>query len=89
MGTIPNRAGLISPGHTRSGSVAKLQTVFDPAPAGDAPPSKAFVEQVRLLVLGMEQRLQSREEKLLKSIEKAEAEGAKFEELKRQAVATQ
>ncbi|EKM56717.1 uncharacterized protein PHACADRAFT_254001 [Phanerochaete carnosa HHB-10118-sp] len=78
--TVPAR------GHTRSGSISKLQPVLDPSPS-DAQPSKAFVEQVRLLVLGMEQRLQNREEKLMKSIEKAEAEGAKFEELKRHVVA--
>ncbi|KAI0937452.1 hypothetical protein AcV5_005358 [Taiwanofungus camphoratus] len=48
----------------------------------------AHIEQVRLLILGMEQRLQSREDKLLKTIEHAEAEGAKFEERRRQVVST-
>ncbi|KAG6839841.1 hypothetical protein C0991_011144 [Blastosporella zonata] len=38
------------------------------------------VEQVRMLILGMEQRLQVREEKLAKIVEKAESEGHKFEE---------
>lgn len=33
--------------------------------------NKAYIEQVRLLVLGMEQRLRNREERLLKNIEKA------------------
>ena len=37
----------------------------------------------------MEQRLQTREEKLTKSLEEAKAEGAKFEDLKRQSVAAQ
>lgn len=40
----------------------------------------ARVEQMRMLVLGMEQRLQVREERLVKSVERAESEGRKFEE---------
>ncbi|KAH9926468.1 uncharacterized protein B0H18DRAFT_1006244 [Fomitopsis serialis] len=39
----------------------------------------AHIEQVRMLILGMEQRLQSREDKLMKTIERAETEGARFE----------
>lgn len=42
----------------------------------------AHIEQVRLLILGMEQRLQSREEKLVKTIQRAEAEGTRFEQSK-------
>ncbi|KAG5341672.1 hypothetical protein J132_01491 [Termitomyces sp. J132] len=38
------------------------------------------LEQVRMLILGMEQRLQIREEKLVKTIEKAESEANRFEE---------
>jgi hypothetical protein len=41
----------------------------------------AHVEQVRLMILGMEQRLQVREEKLVKTVEKAEKEGARFQEI--------
>lgn len=48
----------------------------------------AHIEQVRLLILGMEQRLQVREEKLVKSIEKAEEEGSKFEEIRKQVMST-
>ncbi|KAF8079301.1 hypothetical protein FPV67DRAFT_1468325 [Lyophyllum atratum] len=40
----------------------------------------ARVEQMRMLVLGMEQRLQVREEKLVKTVERAESEGRRFEE---------
>ncbi|KAG6813725.1 hypothetical protein H0H92_008133 [Tricholoma furcatifolium] len=40
----------------------------------------ARVEQVRMLILGMEQRLQVREENLVKSIEKAESEEQRFKE---------
>lgn len=43
----------------------------------------AQVEQMRLLILGMQQRLQTREETLTKAIERAEGEGMKFEELRR------
>lgn len=48
---------------------------------------KAYIEQVRLLVIGMEQRLQDREKKLVKNIEKAEAEVTKFEDLRKQILA--
>ncbi|KAJ7236872.1 hypothetical protein B0H12DRAFT_1204452 [Mycena haematopus] len=42
----------------------------------------AHIEQVRMLIMGMEQRLQTREEKLVKSVERAENEGRRFEELR-------
>ncbi|KAJ6481938.1 hypothetical protein C8R45DRAFT_1003518 [Mycena sanguinolenta] len=42
----------------------------------------AHIEQVRMLIMGMEQRLQTREEKLMKSVERAESEGRRFEELR-------
>ncbi|KAJ6617627.1 hypothetical protein B0H10DRAFT_1914179 [Mycena sp. CBHHK59/15] len=44
----------------------------------------AHIEQVRMLIMGMEQRLQVREEKLVKSVERAESEGRRFEELRRE-----
>lgn len=44
----------------------------------------AHIESIRLLVLGMEQRLQTREEKLVKTVEKAENEGKKFESFKQE-----
>ena len=50
--------------------------------------TKAYLEQVRLTILGMEQRMQSREDKLAKHIERAETEGARFEEVRRQALST-
>ncbi|KAG2106998.1 uncharacterized protein F5147DRAFT_746112 [Suillus discolor] len=46
------------------------------------------VEQIRLLVLGMEQRLQTREEKLAKTIGHAEAQEIKCDALKKEAMAT-
>ncbi|KAG2144687.1 uncharacterized protein EDB93DRAFT_1152746 [Suillus bovinus] len=46
------------------------------------------VEQIRLLVLGMEQRLQTREEKLAKTIEHAEAQEIKCDALKKEVIAT-
>jgi hypothetical protein len=42
------------------------------------------MEQVKLLVLGMEQRLQTREDDLKKNNERAEREGARFEVLRRE-----
>jgi hypothetical protein len=50
----------------------------------DLEATKAYVEQVRLLVLGMEQRLQAREAKLMKTVEYAEGESTKYEEAKKQ-----
>jgi hypothetical protein len=47
----------------------------------------AHVQQVRLLILGMEQRLQTREEKLTKTIERAESEGRRFEEVRQELAA--
>ncbi|CCM03824.1 uncharacterized protein FIBRA_05973 [Fibroporia radiculosa] len=62
-----------------------LHSIDHPHQANGGPSaSLAQVEQVRLLILGMEQRLQSREEKLLKTIERAETESARFEEKRKQ-----
>ncbi|XP_006453842.1 hypothetical protein AGABI2DRAFT_196390 [Agaricus bisporus var. bisporus H97] len=44
----------------------------------------AYIEQVRLLVLGMEQRLQTRENKLVKTLERAEGEGKRFEQYRKE-----
>ena len=46
----------------------------------------AHVEQVRLLVLGMEERLRVREEKLVKTMEKADQESHRFEVLSKDAL---
>jgi len=51
--------------------------------SGDA--AIPHVEQVRLLVLGMEERLRVREEKLVKAVEKADQECHKFESLRKDA----
>ncbi|KAH8094753.1 hypothetical protein BXZ70DRAFT_947408 [Cristinia sonorae] len=53
-------------------------------PAANLEATQAHIEQIRLLIMGMEQRLQTREEKLVKSIEKAEAESSKLEEMRKQ-----
>jgi len=47
----------------------------------------AQVEQVRLLVLGMEERLRVREEKLVKTMERADQESHRFEVLRKDAAA--
>jgi hypothetical protein len=43
--------------------------------------TRAHIEQVRLLILGMEQRLEAREAKLARTVERAEKEGKRFEEM--------
>jgi len=56
------------------------------APSNEA--TLSHIEQVRLLILGMEQRLQVREEKLVKSVERAEREGGKFEEMRKEVMSS-
>jgi hypothetical protein len=48
----------------------------------------AHLEQVRLMVLGMEQRLDLREAELATNIHKAQAQSTKFEEMRKQILAT-
>ncbi|KAN0100029.1 hypothetical protein V8E55_000013 [Tylopilus felleus] len=63
-----------------------------PSEASDSPPASqtsieatlSQMEQIRLLVLGMEQRMQEREEKLTKTIERAEAQELKCEVLRKE-----
>jgi len=47
----------------------------------EQPVSAAQIHQIRMLVMGMEQRLQLREEKLGKELNKAEAESQRFQQL--------
>lgn len=63
-----------------------------PVPSNDASRASGdaaipHVEQVRLLVLGMEERLRVREEKLVKAMEKADQERNRFESLRKDAQA--
>jgi len=83
---IPSRTttGLFSP---------PMRHVTSPTPADGNLDSKAsveatmaHVEQVRLLVLGMEERLRTREEKLAKTMEKAGQESHRFEVLSKDAL---
>lgn len=60
-------------------------------PSGDSQASQAsvestiaHVEQVKLMLLGMEQRLEIREAELAANIRKAQAESSKFEEMRSQ-----
>lgn len=46
------------------------------------------MEQIRLLVLGMDQRMQEREEKLTKTIEHAETREVKCEALRKEVLPT-
>ena len=68
---------------------------MSPPPGDDGADTKASaeaaiaqVEQIRLLVLGMEERLRVREEKLVKTMEKAGQESHKFEVLQKDALST-
>ncbi|EIW64475.1 uncharacterized protein TRAVEDRAFT_158787 [Trametes versicolor FP-101664 SS1] len=76
-------AGLISPGKGSSSPGGASKTDGATAEA-----TMAYIEQVKLLILGMEQRLQTREDKLVKHIERAEAEGARYDEVRKHALAT-
>ena len=84
-------AGISSPlpSRTTTGRFSPpMQHVTSPTPADGNLNSKAsmegtmaHVEQVRLLVLGMEERLRAREEKLVKTMEKADHQSHRFEVL--------
>ncbi|EPQ60102.1 hypothetical protein GLOTRDRAFT_89713 [Gloeophyllum trabeum ATCC 11539] len=79
--------------HTRPGSTSNAPVSTQPEKTAPSPAAvnetMAHIEQVRLLILGMEQRLQVREEKLAKSIDKAQSEGRRFEEMRKQLAAPQ
>jgi hypothetical protein len=67
--------------------IASLRSKHARVPSADSSsqPSteatQAHLEQVRLLILGMEQRLSTREESLKKVVERAEGESGRFDEL--------
>ncbi|KAF8491992.1 hypothetical protein F5888DRAFT_1795685 [Russula emetica] len=83
-----------SPSRTTTGRFSPpMQHLTSPIPADGNLNSKASVEatmaqveQVRLLVLGMEERLRVREEKLVKTMEKAGQESHRFEVLSKDAL---
>ncbi|RPD64636.1 hypothetical protein L226DRAFT_549426 [Lentinus tigrinus ALCF2SS1-7] len=81
-------AGLVNSGKSSSPAKEKSSLSASTSDASQSQASieatKAYLEQVRLAILGMEQRMQSREDKLAKHIERAEAEGARFEEIRKQ-----
>ena len=73
---IGPRSGFL---HQRSNTISSQRTA---SPAPNEPltqTTRAHVEQVRLLVLGMEKRLQERQEKMVKCVQRAEDESARFE----------
>ncbi|KAI0368925.1 hypothetical protein BV20DRAFT_968732 [Pilatotrama ljubarskyi] len=78
-------ASLISPGRSNPSSPS-AGTKASQHDGASVDATMAYIEQVKLLILGMEQRLQSREDKLVKHIERAEAEGARYEEVRKQAL---
>ncbi|KAJ3572151.1 hypothetical protein NP233_g3278 [Leucocoprinus birnbaumii] len=67
-----------TPTSIRSPQVKSEESVVDRQQA------LAHIEQVRLLILGMEQRLQTREEKLVKTVDRAEGEGRRFDQLRKE-----
>ncbi|KAI0334022.1 hypothetical protein GY45DRAFT_1270772 [Cubamyces sp. BRFM 1775] len=82
-------SSLISPGKSApSPSSAAPPATSSQGEGANAEATMAYLEQVRLMILGMEQRLQSREDKLVKHIERAEAEGARYDEVRKQTLAT-
>ncbi|KAL0577608.1 hypothetical protein V5O48_004369 [Marasmius crinis-equi] len=91
----PATAGRTGMLHQRSNTIASpTRSMTMPAAAGSqkAAPSEdkdrqalaAHIEQVRMLVLGVEQRVQAREEKLRSRMDKAEGEAKRFETLRKE-----
>ncbi|KAI9511885.1 hypothetical protein F5148DRAFT_179832 [Russula earlei] len=86
-------AGISSPLSSRTATALfspPMQHIGSPSPADTNRSPKASVEttvaqveQVRLLVLGMEERLRMREEQLVKTMERADQESHKFEALRK------
>ncbi|KAI0003873.1 hypothetical protein BJV74DRAFT_490907 [Russula compacta] len=91
-------AGISSPLPTRTATALfspSMRHTALPTPADGHLSSKAgaeatvsHVDQVRLLILGMEERLRTREEKLVKTMEKADQESHRFEVLRKEALQT-
>ena len=48
----------------------------------------AHIEQVKLMILGMDQRLETRESEITANIKRAQAESSRFEEMRKQVVST-
>ena len=44
----------------------------------------AHIEQVKLMILGMDQRMESREAEITANIKRAQAESSRFEEMRKQ-----
>ncbi|KAF9237063.1 hypothetical protein BU15DRAFT_49206 [Melanogaster broomeanus] len=85
--TLAARAGIGSSVRSR----ATPPDASGPAPAASQASVEATLsqmEQIRFLVLGMEQRMQEREEKLTKTIERAEVQELKCEALKQETLPT-
>ena len=85
--TISSPLALTIGRHTYSPSPSPRpdSRVTNPSPDHSQPQQSlnlAQIEQVRMLILGMEQRLQVREEKLIKTVGRAEDEGRRFEALR-------
>jgi hypothetical protein len=59
-----------------------------PASKEETKATLSHIEQVRLLILGMEERVQVREQKLVKSMEKAEREGGRFEKMRKEVLSS-
>ncbi|CAA7265038.1 unnamed protein product [Cyclocybe aegerita] len=80
-----------SPGARHTHNVSRSSIVHSPTPPAVIDEEReaareerererlAQLEQMKLLILGMQQRLEIREEKLVKMVEKAESEGRRFE----------
>lgn len=79
--TVPTRALF-----GRRGSVSNASQTGEPSSATNEA-TLAQMEQVRLLVLGLDQRMQAREGSLVQIIQRAEGEVAKFEELRKTVLA--
>ncbi|KZT02055.1 uncharacterized protein LAESUDRAFT_685852 [Laetiporus sulphureus 93-53] len=74
-------------GSASSSTFTQVQSTESPVNVGTNAVAP-HTEQLRLLILGMEERLRAREEKLLQAIERAEAEGSRFEERRKETLPT-
>ncbi|THU93207.1 hypothetical protein K435DRAFT_725660 [Dendrothele bispora CBS 962.96] len=84
-------AGAVSPSPLSSAPISSQTPLSSSAAGSDSSEQQqqlsAHLEQVRLLVMGMDQRLQGREDKLKQQMKKAEQESARFERLRKEVAA--
>ncbi|EGO05430.1 hypothetical protein SERLA73DRAFT_83108 [Serpula lacrymans var. lacrymans S7.3] len=70
-----------------NGSSNGSDTSAQPSSQASHESTMAYMDQIRMLILGMEKQIQTREETLTKTIERAEGEKTKYENIRKEVLA--